>query len=112
MDEGQSAERLRTDVSAVSIAISRVARQSEKVLASAMLASWSETLGAIEAANALADTGLEPQRHYMTVFFSSWWTAARVLLLEPSDVVGWASLGWFEAAPGAVPSLCCLRTTT
>ena len=83
MYDGQSTERLRTDVPVVSIDISRVARQSENVLASAMLASWSETFGAIEAANALADAGLEPQRHYMTVLDEMW----RAMRLEGAGLV-------------------------
>ena len=68
---------------AVSIDISRVARQSENLLASAMLASWSETFGAIEAVNALADAGLEPQRDYMTVIDEMW----RAMRLEGAGLV-------------------------
>lgn len=81
--DGQSTTRLRTDVPAVSIDISSVARQSESMLASAMLASWSETFGAIEAANALADAGLEPQRNYLTVLDEMW----RAMRLEGAGLV-------------------------
>jgi hypothetical protein len=78
MYDGQFTERLRTDVPAVSIDISVVSRQSDSVLAS-----WSETFGAIEAANALADAGLAPQRHYLTVLDERW----RAIRLEGAGLV-------------------------
>jgi len=69
---GQTTERLRTDAPAVSIDISAVAKQSQDVLASVMLAAWSETFASIEAANALADAGRAPQRHFVTVMDEMW----------------------------------------
>lgn len=69
---GQTTERLRTDATAVSIDISAVAKQSQDVLASVMLAAWSETFASIEAANALADAGRAPQRHFVTVMDEMW----------------------------------------
>lgn len=54
-----------------------------------MLASWSEMFGAIEAGNALADAGLEPQRHVMTVM-DEMWRAMRLPdagLVEKADSV-------------------------
>ncbi len=69
---GQTTERLRTDAPAVSIDISAVAKQSQDVLASVMLAAWSETFASIEAANALADAGTAPQRHFVTVMDEMW----------------------------------------
>lgn len=69
---GQTTERLRMDAPAMSIDISAVQRQSEDVLAAVMLAAWSEGFSAIEAANALADAGREPQRHFMSVTDEMW----------------------------------------
>jgi len=69
---GQTTERLRTDAPAVSIDISAVAKQSSDVLASVMLAAWSETFASIEAVNALADAGRAPQRHFVTVMDEMW----------------------------------------
>lgn len=86
---GQSTTRLDLSASAVVIDISTISRQSETVLASAMLASWSEMFGAIEAGNALADAGLEPQRHVMTVM-DEMWRAMRLPdagLVEKADSV-------------------------
>lgn len=69
---GQTTERLRTDARAACIDISVVRRQSEDVLAAVMLATWSETFATVEAANALADAGLEPQREFLTVMDEMW----------------------------------------
>ena len=83
MYDGQSTQRLNTDVPMVCIDISAVSRQSEAVLASAMLASWSETFGAIEAANALADAGLAPQRNYFVILDEMW----RAMRLDGAGLV-------------------------
>jgi hypothetical protein len=69
---GQSTARLDLSKPAIAIDISTVSRQSEMVLASAMLASWTEMFGAIEAANALADAGLAPQRHVLAILDEMW----------------------------------------
>lgn len=61
--DGQTTDRLRTDAPAVSIDISAISRQSESTLAWLMLPSLGETFAAVEAANALTDAGLTPQRN-------------------------------------------------
>lgn len=69
---GQATERLRMDAPAMSIDISAVAKQSEDILAAVMLASWGEAFASIEAANALADAGREPQRNFNSVMDEMW----------------------------------------
>jgi hypothetical protein len=69
---GQTTEPLRPDATGVCVDISVVARQGEAVLAAVMLACWSDVYGMVEASNALADTGREPQRHYVTVLDEMW----------------------------------------
>jgi len=69
---GQTTERLRHDAPGMSIDISAVAKQSQDIQASVMLAAWSETFASIEAANALADAGRAPQRHFVTVMDEMW----------------------------------------
>ena len=81
--DGQSTDRLRVDAPAVSIDISAVSRQSESTLASVMLASWGETFAAVEAANALTDAGLAPQRNYLIVLDEMW----RPMRLEGAGLV-------------------------
>ena len=83
MFDGQSTARLRTDTPMVSVDVSAVSRQSEAVLSSAMLASWSEMFSTIEAANALADAGVEPQRNYLVVLDEMW----RAMRLEGAGLV-------------------------
>jgi hypothetical protein len=56
----------------VCVDISAAARQSEDYLAAVMLACWSETFATVEAANALADAHLAPQRHFLTVIDEMW----------------------------------------
>lgn len=81
--DGQTTDRLRTDAPAVSIDISAISRQSESTLASVMLASWGETFAAVEAANALTDAGLTPQRNYLVVLDELW----RPMRLEGAGLV-------------------------
>jgi len=83
MYDGQSTARLSVDTPMVSVDVSAVSRQSESVLSSAMLASWSEMFSTIEAANALADAGLEPQRNYLVVLDEMW----RAMRLEGAGLV-------------------------
>jgi hypothetical protein len=83
MFDGQSTARLSIDTPMVSVDVSAVSRQSESVLSSAMLASWSEMFSTIEAANALADAGLEPQRNYLVVLDEMW----RAMRLEGAGLV-------------------------
>ncbi|MEJ7831576.1 MAG: ATP/GTP-binding protein [Nocardioides sp.] len=80
---GQSTERLDIDAPAVSIDISAVEKRSTEVLASVMLATWSETFASVEAANALADAGVAPQRHFLTVMDEMW----RPMRLEGAGLV-------------------------
>jgi len=83
MFDGQSTARLATDTPMVCVDVSAVSRQSETVLSSAMLASWSEMFSTIEAANALADAGVEPQRNYLVVLDEMW----RAMRLEGAGLV-------------------------
>jgi hypothetical protein len=57
---------------AVCVDISTIARGGEDLLAAVMLACWSETFATVEAANALADAGHAPQRHFLTVIDEMW----------------------------------------
>jgi hypothetical protein len=74
---GQTTEQIRLDAPAVSVDISVVAKQSEEVLAAVMLATWSEVFATIEAANALTDAGLQPQR-YINAILDEMWKAMRL----------------------------------
>jgi hypothetical protein len=69
---GQTTERIRPDSAGVCVDISAAARQSEEYLAAVMLATWSEVFATVEAANALADAHLAPQRHFLTVIDEMW----------------------------------------
>ncbi|WP_193614283.1 ATP/GTP-binding protein [Nocardioides lijunqiniae] len=80
---GQSTERLHLDAPAVSIDISVVEKRSETMLAAVMLAAWSEAFASIEAANALADAGQAPQRHFLAVMDEMW----RPMRLEDAGLV-------------------------
>jgi hypothetical protein len=83
MYDGQSTARLSIDTPMVVVDVSAVSRQSESVLSSAMLASWSEMFSTVEAANALADAGLEPQRNFLLVLDEMW----RAMRLEGAGLV-------------------------
>jgi hypothetical protein len=69
-----SATTTRIDLSAPAVAvdISRIGESDSALTAAAMLAAWSDGLGCVEAAHALADAGLARPRWYFTVLDELW----------------------------------------
>jgi hypothetical protein len=69
-----SATTTRIDLAAPAVAvdISRIGEADSVLTAAAMLAAWSDGLGCVAAAHALADAGLAPSRWYFAVLDELW----------------------------------------
>jgi hypothetical protein len=80
---GETTERLDVDAPAVCVDVSAIRRKSPDVKAAIMMMTWSEGYATVEAANALADAGLAPQKHFLMVLDEMWET----LRLEGAGLV-------------------------
>jgi len=68
----ETSTRIDLDASAVCVDISRIGEADTQLTAAAMLAAWSDGLGAVAASHALADAGLRPRRWFFTVLDELW----------------------------------------
>lgn len=68
----QTTQPFQLDSTSVCVDVSGISASDRQLQAAAMAAAWNEGFGAVEATNALADAGLEPQRHYITVLDELW----------------------------------------
>ena len=64
--------RIDLDAPAVCIDISRIGESDTQLTAAAMLAAWSDGLGTVAAAHALADAGMAPRRWFFTILDELW----------------------------------------
>ncbi|MEE4544499.1 ATP/GTP-binding protein [Streptomyces sp. V4-01] len=68
----ETSTRIDPAAPAVCIDISRIGESDTQLTAAAMLAAWSDGLGSVAAAHALADAGLTPRRWFFTVLDELW----------------------------------------
>jgi len=70
--DGPTTQPIDLDAPAVSVDISNVAAAGDTLVAAAMLSTWSYGFGVVDAAAALAEQGLAPQRNYFAVMDELW----------------------------------------
>lgn len=69
---GQTTTRIDLDSVGVVVDVSAIRQHSDDVKAAIMLATWSEGYASVEAANALVEAGIAPQKHYLMVMDEMW----------------------------------------
>jgi hypothetical protein len=80
-------ERLRLDAPAVCIDISSIKDTDRQLQAAALVASWNDGFGCVEAANALADANVAPQRWSLIVLDELWQVLRDRALVERVDAL-------------------------
>ncbi|WP_216917947.1 hypothetical protein [Nocardia noduli] len=69
---GPTSTRLNLDSPAVCVDVSRIPEGDTKLLAAVLMVCWSEGFGAVAAAHALSDAGLQPPRTFEVVMDEIW----------------------------------------
>ena len=110
----QTTDRIRLDATAVCVDVSAISESDTQLQAAVLLACWNDGFGAVEAANALADAGVAPQRRFMIIMDELWrvlrcrrraWSTGSTQLtrLNRNDGVGTAMITHTMADLHALP---------